>query len=89
MDIGPKTHNIFLSTADFAEASAPSAEHPIQAGARFRERFTCLSTVDGDLGPIVERDSPETRPVQPPEIGSVVAVRQAGGLHHRYERRAA
>src|SRR5215469_13554913 len=28
MDIGPKTHNLFLSTADFAEASAPSAEHP-------------------------------------------------------------
>ena len=35
------------------------------------------------------KDSPETRPVQPPEIGSVVAVRQAGGLQHRYERRAA
>src|SRR6516162_7127156 len=35
------------------------------------------------------KDSPETRPVQPPEIGPVVAVRQAGGLHHRYERRAA
>ena len=35
------------------------------------------------------KDSPETRSVQPPEIGPVVAVRQAGGLHHRYERRAA
>jgi hypothetical protein len=35
------------------------------------------------------KDSPETRPLQPPEIGPVVAVRQAGGLHHRYERRAA
>jgi hypothetical protein len=31
----------------------------------------------------------EHSPVQPPEIGPVVAVRQAGGLHHRYERRAA
>jgi len=28
MDIDPKTHNIFLSTADFAEAPASSAEHP-------------------------------------------------------------
>jgi len=28
MDIDPKTHNIFLSTADFAEAPAPTAEHP-------------------------------------------------------------
>jgi hypothetical protein len=35
------------------------------------------------------KDSPETRPVQPPEIGPVVAVRQAGGMHHRYEPRAA
>jgi transposase InsO family protein len=35
------------------------------------------------------KDSPETRPVQPPAIGPVVAVRQVGGLHHRYERRAA
>src|SRR5215469_3748856 len=25
------------------------------------------------------------RPVQPAEIGPVVALRQAGGLHHRYE----
>ena len=35
------------------------------------------------------KDLPETRPVQPPEIGPVVAVRQVGGLHHRYERQAA
>ena len=26
---------------------------------------------------------------QPPEMGSVVAVSQVGGLHHRYERRVA
>jgi len=35
------------------------------------------------------KDSPEPRPVQPPELGRVVAVSQVGGLHHRYERRAA
>jgi hypothetical protein len=29
------------------------------------------------------------RPVTPPEDGVVVAVPQVGGLHHRYERRAA
>jgi len=34
------------------------------------------------------KDSPETRPVQPPEIGPVVAVREVG-LHHRYQRQAA
>jgi putative transposase len=37
----------------------------------------------------LEKDSPETRPVQPPELGSVVELPQVGGLHHRYERRAA
>ena len=35
------------------------------------------------------KDSPEPRPIQPPEVGHVVAVPQVGGLHHRYERRAA
>jgi transposase InsO family protein len=35
------------------------------------------------------KDSPEPRPVHPLELGAVVAIRQVGGLHHRYERRAA
>jgi hypothetical protein len=35
------------------------------------------------------KDSPEPRAIQPPEMGSVAAVPQVGGLHHRYERRAA
>lgn len=35
------------------------------------------------------KDSPEPRPIQPPTSGRVVAVAQVGGLHHRYERRAA
>jgi len=35
------------------------------------------------------KDTPETRPVQPPELGPVVAIAEVGGLHHRYERRAA
>jgi putative transposase len=34
------------------------------------------------------KDSPEPRAVQPPEMGSVEAVPQVGGLHHHYERRA-
>ena len=37
----------------------------------------------------LEKDSPASRSVQPPSIGSVVALPQVGGLHHRYERRAA
>ena len=35
------------------------------------------------------KDSPEPRPIQAVEMGRVVAVPQVGGLHHRYERRAA
>ena len=32
---------------------------------------------------------PEPREVQPPEMGEVIELPQVGGLHHRYERRAA
>jgi transposase InsO family protein len=35
------------------------------------------------------KDSPEPRPVHEAECGAVVAIPQVGGLHHRYERRAA
>jgi hypothetical protein len=35
------------------------------------------------------KDCPEPRSVQPPSAGTVVAFPQVGGLHHRYERRAA
>jgi transposase InsO family protein len=37
----------------------------------------------------LEKDTPESRSVQPSESGHVVAVAQVGGLHYRYERRAA
>jgi putative transposase len=35
------------------------------------------------------KDCPEPRLIQPPSTGTVVAFPQVGGLHHRYERRAA
>jgi putative transposase len=37
----------------------------------------------------LRKDAPELRAIQPPEMGSVVAVPQIGGLHYPYERRAA
>ena len=37
----------------------------------------------------LDKDCPESRPVQPPAFGRIVAVPQVGGLHHRYERLAA
>jgi putative transposase len=37
----------------------------------------------------LHKDAPEPRPVQGPDAGRVVAFPEVGGLHHRYERRAA
>jgi putative transposase len=37
----------------------------------------------------LQKDTPEPRPVQAPEVGRIVAIPEVGGLHHRYERRAA
>jgi hypothetical protein len=37
----------------------------------------------------LEKDAPEPRAVELPEHGSMVALPQVGGLHHRYVRRAA
>ena len=37
----------------------------------------------------LEKDSPEPRPIQPPESGRIVSIPVLGGLHHRYGRRAA
>ena len=32
------------------------------------------------------KDAPESRPIQPPELGPVVELPEVGGLHHRYKR---
>jgi putative transposase len=37
----------------------------------------------------LEKDAPISRPIQPPCSGRVVEIPMVGGLHHRYERRAA
>jgi putative transposase len=37
----------------------------------------------------LEKDTPEPRPIEPPELGRIVSIPVLGGLHHRYERRAA
>jgi putative transposase len=37
----------------------------------------------------LDKDAPVSRPVASPADGGIVAISQLGGLHHRYERRAA
>jgi putative transposase len=37
----------------------------------------------------LQKDSPEPRAVQTPDAGPILSIPQVGGLHHRYERRAA
>jgi putative transposase len=37
----------------------------------------------------LDQDSPEPRPIEPPEQGKVMAIPKAGGLHHHYTRKAA
>lgn len=37
----------------------------------------------------LDKDAPVSRAVSPSTDGSIIAVPQVGGLHHRYERRAA
>jgi putative transposase len=37
----------------------------------------------------LQKDTPEARSIQPAEAGRIIAIPEVGGLHHRYERRAA
>src|SRR5262245_27239101 len=37
----------------------------------------------------LDKDAPVARPVASPTVGPIVVIPQVGGLHHRYERRAA
>jgi putative transposase len=37
----------------------------------------------------LDKDPPDGRPIEPPELGSVLSIPEVGGLHHRYVRRAA
>jgi hypothetical protein len=54
-----------------------------------RRREKCVSLHKPLSWMSLEKVSPESRSVQPPESERVVAVSQVGGLHHRYECRAA
>jgi len=52
-----------------------------------REYFSYYHTCRTHLS--LNKDPPESRTVEPPEIGDIVALPRVGGLHHRYTRIAA
>ena len=37
----------------------------------------------------LDKDCPQPRRIQPPSVGEIIVFPEVGGLHHRYERRAA
>jgi hypothetical protein len=37
----------------------------------------------------LDKDCPEPRPIQVPDVGKIIAIPQVGGMHHRYQRLAA
>jgi transposase InsO family protein len=37
----------------------------------------------------LDKDAPDSRPIEPPERGTIIPIPEVGGLHHRYVRRAA
>ena len=61
-----------------------SGRHAQHLLAEFRDWYN-----QDRVHPAVGKDAPEHRPVEPPELGNVVALPRLGGLHHRYCRRAA
>jgi putative transposase len=39
--------------------------------------------------PSLNKDAPRGRSIEWPELGKIIRIREVGGLHHRYVRRAA
>jgi hypothetical protein len=37
----------------------------------------------------LDKDAPDGRPIESPELGVILPIPEVGGLHHRYVRRAA
>jgi hypothetical protein len=85
------------------DRARPYAGSPIQIdpalieqfGRTMRENFTTCPysklRKPRNLGvfPAFRVLSRDTRPIHPPTAGKIIAFPQVGGLHHRYERRAA
>jgi putative transposase len=72
-----------------AQVSGPRDRPRRAASATSFERVSHLLSWGAKTHLALEKDTPTTRRVQTPKEGRVVAFPEVGGLHHRYERRAA
>ena len=60
-----------------------------EAGVRKLMRHYCSYYEKTRTHLALDKDAPVPRPVMRPGDGDIVAIPEVGGLHHRYERRAA
>jgi len=59
------------------------------AGVATHSASTVAAREHGAVALLLGKDTPIPRLVMPPGDGDIVAIPEVGGLHHRYERRAA
>jgi hypothetical protein len=81
-----KNHVGQIVAADFFAVPTATLSPPIRVGA-VGTRTTGVAHSRTHLS--LAKDAPIPRAVAPQDAGSVVAIPQVGGFHHRYERRAA
>jgi len=65
----------------FIVCNAPGLQRTLKSYFEYYERSRTHWSLD--------KDAPLTRALPPPEMGRVIELPPVGGLHHRYERRAA
>jgi hypothetical protein len=83
-----RIHSWSASWAPFAATASTTSSSSAKATcARSSSRTSRTTTSRTHLS--LGKDAPDPRPVQPASAGQIVAFPEVGGLHHRYERRAA
>ena len=70
-----------------ASASITSSSSMTVTGALLSSYFPYYHKTRTHLA--LDKDCPESRPIHPLSAGKIIAFPQVGGLHHRYDRRAA
>src|SRR5262245_61931314 len=79
-----QSHSIRTNRRPIAIIWRSCSDSPVTAGQRMRFRKRQART---HLS--LDKDCPQPRRVQPASAGNIIAFPEVGGLHHRYERRAA